>query len=93
MCLVCRGFVPLTTRNHVPTYIYETVPTQPDEAVERFELRQSMNEPALTVHPRTGAPVHRVVSGGMGFLGAPRHHGAPLAGPACQSGPACGCGW
>ena len=49
------------------TYVYETVPATPDEKSERFEWRQSIREPALENHPETGAPVRRVVSGGLGF--------------------------
>jgi predicted nucleic acid-binding Zn ribbon protein len=73
----------------MPTYIYETVPSGPDDAVERFELRQAMSEPPLTVHPRTGVPVQRILSGGMGFLGAARHGGTAATGAACFRGPGC----
>lgn len=46
----------------MPTYVYETV--KPDgSGGERFELLQSMSEPALDRHPETGAPVRRVITG------------------------------
>jgi predicted nucleic acid-binding Zn ribbon protein len=48
----------------MPTYIYETVSPTP----ERFEVRQSFNDAALTVHPTTGEPVRRVISGGLAIL-------------------------
>ena len=52
----------------MPTYVYETIPRSADQAPCRFELRQSMTEAALKVHPETGEPVRRVVSGGLGYL-------------------------
>ncbi|MBC7897541.1 MAG: zinc ribbon domain-containing protein [Cytophagaceae bacterium] len=73
----------------MPTYTYETIPT-PDRAAERFELRQSMSEPALDRHPETGAPVRRVISGGFGLMHA-SGKGLPEAGPGCGPG-SCGCG-
>jgi predicted nucleic acid-binding Zn ribbon protein len=54
----------------MPTYVYETIPTAPDETPERFQLRQSMSEAALTVHPETGVPVRRVITGGAGIFSA-----------------------
>jgi predicted nucleic acid-binding Zn ribbon protein len=52
----------------MPTYVYETIPTIPDQPVRRFEVKQSMSEPALTKDPQTGVPVHRVISGGFGLM-------------------------
>lgn len=49
----------------MPIYVYETQPTAPGQPVERFEMRQSMSEAALTQHPETGVPVRRVLSGGL----------------------------
>jgi len=46
----------------MPTYVYEVV--NPDgSGGDRFELLQSMAEPALETHPETGAPVRRVITG------------------------------
>lgn len=85
----------------MPLYLYETVPAQPDDAPERFQLRQAMHEPALTTHPETGVPVRRVISGGMGFvsrgagatetaaMAARGRRAAAAAGAAC--GPDCAC--
>jgi predicted nucleic acid-binding Zn ribbon protein len=64
------------------TYIYETIPDSPAEQPERFEVQQSMNEPALTRHPQSGKPVRRVIAGGYGFI-------ANKASPPPPSGP-CG---
>ncbi len=50
----------------MPTYVYETL----GEEKRRFEIRQSMTEPALTTDPETGEPVRRVIVGGYGWTGA-----------------------
>lgn len=52
----------------MPLYQYETIPTVPDEAVRRFEVKQSMNDNALTRDPESGKPVRRVISGGYLML-------------------------
>jgi predicted nucleic acid-binding Zn ribbon protein len=57
----------------MPTYVYETIPSSPAEAPERFEIRQGMAEDALSVHPDTGKPVRRVITGGLGYLGVDRN--------------------
>ena len=70
----------------MPTYIYETISPTP----ERFEVRQGFNDPVLTAHPETGAPVRRVISGGLAVLpnGA---NGADAPEAGCGPG-SCGCG-
>jgi predicted nucleic acid-binding Zn ribbon protein len=78
----------------MPTYLYETVPSSSDETVEQFELRQGFNDAPLATHPQTGAPVRRVISGGLGLMskaGAGAGAGMPDPGPGCGPG-ACGCG-
>lgn len=69
-------------------YIYETV----DEPHSQFEVRQSMNDPALTAHPESGKPVRRVISGGYGIIQKGRSVPvpAPKRGGGCCGG-ACGC--
>jgi len=52
------------------TYVYETIPQKPDEPVLQFEVKQSMKDAPLTRHPETGAPVHRLITGGYGLIGA-----------------------
>lgn len=77
------------------TYLYETIPGSPDEQPETFEIRQSMTEAPLTVHPENGKPVRRVITGGFGFVS--KGSGAspspvpsrPAGGGGCGSG--CGC--
>lgn len=67
------------------TYVYETIPQKPGDEPRRFEVRQSMSEPALTRHPETGEPVRRVIAGGYGFIA---QKSAP---PAAPCGNACAC--
>ena len=52
------------------TYVYETIPQNPGEAVEQFEVKQSMKDAPLTLHPESGKPIRRIISGGYGLIGA-----------------------
>lgn len=45
----------------MPMYEYVTVKRDGSDG-ERFEVLQSIHDPALTKHPETGAPVRRVLS-------------------------------
>lgn len=36
------------------TYIYETIPTKPEDKPRRFEVQQKMSDAALTTDPQTG---------------------------------------
>jgi predicted nucleic acid-binding Zn ribbon protein len=80
------------------TYLYETIPPQPDAPTVRFELEQSMKAAPLTQHPVTGEPVRRVITGGYGLMGVgartnpvPRVAAQPAA-SSCGAGCACHCG-
>jgi len=44
----------------VPIYVYEVIRNDGTPG-ERFEVVQSMSEPALKKHPETGEPVQRVI--------------------------------
>ena len=55
-------------------YVYETIPNNPRQKPRQFEVEQKMSEPALTVDPKTGLPVRRVISGGSGIV----THGASI---------------
>ena len=55
----------------MPLYEYETIPDRAGQEPRRFELRQSMTEAALTHDPETGAPVRRVILGGIEIPRAP----------------------
>lgn len=75
-------------------YVYETVPASADQPVRTYEIRQSMKDAALTVHPETGEPIRRVITGGLGIMTSTKG-GAPAsrasAGAHCCGG-GCGCG-
>lgn len=75
----------------MPTYLYETVP-QHDVAAQRFEVRQSFDDPPLQEHPVTRVPVRRVISGGLAtFTGGKVSDTPEPRGGGC--GPeSCGCG-
>ena len=71
----------------MPTYVYETT-SQP---VRRYEIDQRMKDEPLTRHPETGEEIHRVISGGLGFLGA-SDKAAPAVGLCGNPVPQGGCG-
>jgi len=71
------------------TYLYETIPTNPDEAPRRFEAVQSMKDAPLTRHPDSGEPVRRVITGGYGFMGVGEKAASTPAVAACSPGCAC----
>ncbi len=45
----------------MPTYVYETAPTD-GSAPTRFELQQKLADAPLTVHPETGVAVARIMT-------------------------------
>ncbi len=49
----------------MPIYVYET--TDPKQPIRRFEIKQSMKDKPLLTDPKTGEPVRRVISGGLGI--------------------------
>ena len=67
-------------------YVYETI--TPGKPVRRFEVSQSMKDEPLRIHPETGEPVRRVITGGSGVM-VPGSAAAPKARGSC--GPGCGC--
>ena len=75
----------------MPTYVYQTVPRESGAPPSSFEVKQSMRDLPLTVHPETGEPVRRVILGGLGILrGGKSVKPAPKpAGGGCCGG--CGC--
>ena len=77
------------------TYAYQTIPQAPDTQPVYFEIKQSMKDPPLTVHPETGEPVRRVILGGFGFLSsgkaAKRVPPSAGGGGGCCGGSGCGC--
>lgn len=72
------------------TYVYETIPRQPGEEPRRFEMVQSMKDAPLKLHPETGEPVRRVITGGYGLMGVSEKPSSPaLAAAPCSPGCAC----
>ncbi len=71
------------------TYVYETIPQKGGEKPRYYEIKQNMNEAALTKHPETGEPIRRVVLGGFGTLSSRTTEAS--SGGGCCSGPGC-CG-
>lgn len=72
----------------MPTYVYESVNSGRNP--KRYEIRQGINEPALTRHPESGEPIRRVVAGGAGILTSKAGHAADAAPP--PMGHCCGRG-
>ena len=70
------------------TYIYET--TDPSKPVRRFEIQQSMKDEALRIHPETGEPIQRVITGGYGY--AAKGTGVGESAPPMSGGGSCGVG-
>jgi predicted nucleic acid-binding Zn ribbon protein len=71
---------------NMPTYVYEIIPQRADDKAEYFEVKQGMNNAALTPHPEYGRPVRRVILAGIGIL---KSSDASDEGPASGG---CGCG-
>ncbi len=76
----------------MPIYLYETIPSLPDQPTERFEVKQSMNETALSRHPKTGEAVRRIISGGFLILKGDEASASASKPPSSTScGSACAC--
>jgi predicted nucleic acid-binding Zn ribbon protein len=50
----------------MPTYVYETIPGNPDDEPRRFEVFQRMTDDALSHDPDSGEPVRKIITGGIG---------------------------
>ncbi len=74
------------------TYVYETIPSTPEEPVRTYEIRQSMKEDALATHPETGERIRRVITGGLGIMTSGKSGGTPAPSGGHCCGSACGCG-
>lgn len=73
----------------MPVYVYEPITSDSASPPPRWEFRQGINEPPLTQHPETGAPIRRVISGGIGFRTGAGTSDTPMPSGGC--GPSCGC--
>lgn len=77
---------------HMATYVYETIPSTPEESVRTYEIKQSMKEAALSTHPETGEPIRRVITGGIGIMTSGKGGGSPAPSGGHCCGSSCGCG-
>ena len=73
------------------TYVYETIPSKDGELPVQFEIQHSMKDSPLTRHPKTGQPVRRIISGGLGVLGSTKASSPSSSTHGCGPG-SCGCG-
>ena len=53
----------------MPTYIYETIPSDPNQEPRRFEVTQRMSDDALECDPSSGEKVKKIITGGFGVVG------------------------
>ena len=51
----------------MPTYVYETIPSNSRQAPRRFEIFQHMSDPTLIQDPDTGESVKLIITGGNGI--------------------------
>jgi predicted nucleic acid-binding Zn ribbon protein len=72
------------------TYVYETIPQKAGDNPRYLEIKQSMQEAALTKHPETGEAIRRVILGGYGVLSSGAKSAAePESGGCCGGGSGC----
>lgn len=69
----------------MPIYVYETLPAKSGDPVKRYELWQSMKDPAYERHPETGERIHRIIIGGVGMPGSISDPSADRPPPASPS--------
>ena len=74
----------------MPTYVYETIPSDPGAAPRRFEVRRRMDDPPLTVDPETGEAVRQIITGGVG-LKIPGLKRSTIVDKTSPAATACGC--
>jgi len=74
----------------MPTYIYETIPTDADEQPRRFDVVQKMNDEPLSTDPGSGLPVRKIITGGIGLkLGVLKR--STVVNKSSPAATACGC--
>jgi hypothetical protein len=74
----------------MPTYTYETIPSDQNEEPRRFEITQRMSDRSLTEDPVTGRPVRKIITGGNGIrLGVLRR--STVVDKKSPAATACGC--
>lgn len=73
----------------MPTYVYESIPLKKGAKPQKYEIRQSILDAALTRHPETGEPIRRVIADNVGLLTGV---GSRTASGGHRHTSACGCG-
>ena len=73
------------------TYVYATIPQHPGDKPSCFEIKQSMKDQPLTVHPETGEAIRRVIRGGFGIMSSGKSANRPAPRGGCCGGSGCGC--
>ncbi len=74
----------------MPTYTYETIPSNQNQKPRRFEINQRMSDESLTEDPVTGEPVRMIITGGSGIkLGVLRR--STVVDKKSPAATACGC--
>ena len=51
----------------MPTYVYETIPSDSRQAPRRFDIIHRMSDPILVRDPDTGESVKLIITGGNGI--------------------------
>ncbi len=75
----------------MPTYVYETIPSSPNDEPRRFEVVQRMSDEPLTKDPSTGEPVRKIITGGIALkLGVLKR--STVVDKKSPAATACGCG-
>ena len=74
----------------MPTYVYETIPANTNEEPRRFEVFQRMSDEPLAIDPETGAPVRKIITGGIG-LSIPGLKRSTVVNKKSPAATACGC--
>lgn len=74
----------------MPTYVYETIPANPENEPRRFEVTQRMTDKPLSADPVTGDPVRKIITGGVG-LRIPGLKRSTVVDKKSPAATACGC--
>jgi predicted nucleic acid-binding Zn ribbon protein len=51
----------------MPTYLYETIPTDKNTLPRQFEVFHRMSDKPLKADPKTGLEVKQLITGGIGI--------------------------
>lgn len=74
----------------MPTYVYETIPSDANESPRQFEVFRKMSDPVLRHDPATGEPVRQIITGGVGIK-LPGLKRSTIVDKKSPAATACGC--